>query len=116
MEEIFKELKAMSKYIKEGENMSLKNNTLFGEWLSNAGRRYKYIKKEYLLQRFGKWVYKECGIKKQTIYNYINLYKLMCLAPNLLGCRVNMTMKYDYYNYESLMTYFGNKGQISWNF
>ena len=27
LEEIFKELKAMSKYVKEGENMSLKNNT-----------------------------------------------------------------------------------------
>ena len=43
LEEMFKELKVMSKYVQECENMSLKNNTLFGKWLSNAGRRYKYI-------------------------------------------------------------------------
>ena len=29
-EEILEELKAVSKYVKESENMSLKNNTLFG--------------------------------------------------------------------------------------
>ena len=45
LEEMFKELKAMSKYVQESENMSLKSNTLFGKWLSNAGRRYKYILK-----------------------------------------------------------------------
>ena len=90
-EEIFKELKAMSKYVKESENMSLKNNTLFGEWLSNAGRRYKYTKKKDSPERFNEWIYKECGIGKQTIYNFINLYKLMCVAPKLFGCRVNMS-------------------------
>ena len=36
----------------------------------------------------------------------------MCVASKLLGCRVNMT--YFIKNYESLMTYFENKGQISW--
>ena len=48
-----KERIAISKHIKEGENMSLKNNTLFGEWLSHAGeafRRYKYIKRKDLPQ------------------------------------------------------------------
>ena len=35
----------------------------------------------------------------------------MSVAPKLLGCRVNMT--YFIKNYESLLTYFENKGQIS---
>ena len=94
--------------------MSLKNDTLFGEWLSHAGtafRRYKYIKKKDLPQRSDDWIYRECGIKKQAIYNHINLYKLMGVAPKLLGCRVSMT--YFIKNYKILMTYFGNKGQIS---
>ena len=90
-EEIFKELKAMSKHVKESENMSLKNNTLFGEWLFNACSRYKYIKKKDSPERFDEWVHKECAIGKQAIYNYINLYKLMYVAPKLCGCRVNIT-------------------------
>ena len=85
-EEIFKELKAMSKYVKESQNMSLKNNTLFGEWSLNACRCYKYIKKKDSPQRFDKWVYKECEIGKQTLYNNINLYKLMRVAPKLCVC------------------------------
>ena len=48
IEEKFKGLKAMSKYIEKGENMSLKNNPFFGGWLSHASRRYKYIKKKNL--------------------------------------------------------------------
>ena len=87
----------MSKYVKESENMILKTNTLFGEWLLNACRRYKYIKKKDLPQRFEEWVHKECGIWKQTNYNYINLYKLMCVAPKLCGCRVNMTYFIKHY-------------------
>ena len=110
-EETFKELKVMSKYVKESENMSLKNNTLFGEWLLNACRPYKYIKNDSP-QRFDEWGYKECGIRKQTIYNYINLYKLMHIAPKQCGCQVNMT--YFIKNYKSLMTYFQNEGQIPW--
>ena len=65
-EEIFKELKTISKYIKEGENMSLKNNTLFGEWLSHTGeafRSYKYIKKNELPQRFDDWLHREIANK-----------------------------------------------------
>ena len=36
--------------------------------------------------------YTEPKIKKQTIYNYRNLYKLMSVAPKLLNCCVNMTI------------------------
>ena len=95
--------------------MSLKNKTIFGEWLSVAGvafRRYKFVKKKNLPQRFDNWIYRECGIKKQTIYNSWNLYKLMSVAPKLFGCRVNMT--YFVKNYEIFMTHFENEGQISW--
>ena len=53
-------VKAVSKSIKEVENMSLKNKVL------------------------------ESGITKQTIYNYRNLYKLMRITTKLLNCRVNM--------------------------
>ena len=93
--------------------MSLKNNTYFGEWLSNAGRRYKYIEKKDSPLQFTKWIYKECGIGKQTIYNYINLYKLMCVAPKLCGCRANMT--YFIKNYKILMTYFENEDRCLGN-
>ena len=59
---------------------------------------------ENLPGRFEDWMYRECGIKKQTIYNYKNLYKLMRLAPKLLNCRVNMT--YFVKNHEILFSYF----------
>ena len=44
LEGMLEEIKVISKYVKETENASLKNNVLFGEWLSNARNRYKYIK------------------------------------------------------------------------
>ena len=49
LEKILEELKALSKYVKESENVSLKNNTLFGEWLSNARSCYKNIRKKIYL-------------------------------------------------------------------
>ena len=60
-EAMSKELKAISKHIKEGENMSLRNKALFGEWLSLAGetfRRDKFMKGKDLLQRFDDWIYR----------------------------------------------------------
>ena len=88
LEKTLEGLKAISKYVNESGNMSLKNNTLFGEWLSNARSRYKSIRKKNLPTRLKKWVHKECGIGKQTIHNYINLYKLMRVAPKLNMIRV----------------------------
>ena len=102
-EETSERLKAILKHIKENENMSLKNKTVFGEWLSVAGkafRRNKFIKGKNLTQRFDDWIYRECGMGKQTIYNYRNLFKLMNVAPKLLGCRVNL--EYFVKNHEIL--------------
>ena len=60
-DEISKELKAISKSMKENENMSLKNKYLFGGWLSiaeKAYRRDKFIKGKNLPQRFNDWIYR----------------------------------------------------------
>ena len=65
---------------------------------------YKYIKNKDLPQQFDKWLHKECGIVKQTMYNYINLYKLACIAPKLFACRVSMT--YFIGSCKTFMTYF----------
>ena len=40
-------------------------------------------KNKDLPKQFDKWVHKECGMVKQTIYNCINRYKLMCIALKL---------------------------------
>ena len=93
-EEISDYLKTFSKSIKENENMSLKNKVLMGGWISTAARAFRCNKNtlgENLPSRFEDGMYRECGLKKQTIYNYKNLYKLMRLAPKLLNRRVNMT-------------------------
>ena len=112
---ISKELKAILKHTKEGENISLKNKALFGEWFSLAGkacRPDKFIKGKDLSQRFDDWIYRECGIKKQTIYNYRHLFKLLNVAPKLLGCRANMM--YFVKNHDILITHLENEGQIPW--
>ena len=112
LKRMLEEIKVVSKYVKETENASLKNNALFGEWLSNARIRYKYIKNKDLPKQFDKWVQKECGMVKQTMYNYINLYKLMYIAPKLCGCRVSMM--YFIKNHKTLMTYFQNEENMPW--
>ena len=109
-------LKTFSKCIKEDENMNLKNKVLFGGWISTAWKAYrqeKFMGEKNLPRRFEDRIYRECGIKKQTTYNYKNLYKLMSVAAKLLNCRVNMT--YFVKNHEILFTYFEeNEEQISW--
>ena len=90
LERILEEMKVILKYVKETENASLKNNILFGEWLLNARSCYKYRKNKDLPKQFDKWVHKECGIVKLMMYNYINLYKAVCIAPKLCSCRVSM--------------------------
>ena len=100
-EGIQEELKIISRYIKDGENMSLKNKALFGGWIAVARmvyKRDKFIEAKSLPQRFDYRMDKEFKIKKQTIYDYINLYELMSVAPKLLNCRENMT--YFVQNYE----------------
>ena len=74
--------------------MSLKNKALLGGWISTAAkvfRRKKNILGENLPGRFEDWTYGECQMKKQTSYNYKNLYKLMKIALELMNCRVNIT-------------------------
>ena len=66
-----------------------------------------------LPRRFEDWMYRECGITKQTIYNYRNLYKLMRIATKSLNCRVNMT--YFVKNHKILFNNFEeNEEQIPW--
>ena len=63
--------------------------------------------------QFEDCIYRECKIKRQIIYNYRNLYKLLSVAPNLLNCWVNMT--YFVQNYEVLIGFFEeNEEQIPW--
>ena len=64
-----------------------------GGWIWTAARLFSCDKNmlgENLPGQFEDWMYRECRIKKQTIYNYKNIYKLVKLAPKLLNCRVNM--------------------------
>ena len=76
-------------------------------------RRDKNMCGKNLSGRFEDWMFKECQIKKQSIYNYKNLYKLMRIAPKLLNCRVNMT--YFVKNHNILFNHFQeNEKQTPW--
>ena len=100
-------LKTFSKSIKEVENVSLKNKVLLGGWILTAAkifRRDKNVRGKDLPGQFEDWMYIECGMKKQMIYNYKNFYKLMRSARKLMNCRVNMT--YFVKNHGTLMNYF----------
>ena len=74
--------------------MTFKNKALLGGWLSKAflvDRRDK-MSGTALPNRFEDWIQRECGIKKQTIYNNRNLYDLASVSPELFNCRVNTTI------------------------
>ena len=96
--------------------MSWKKKTFLGGWVLTAAKvlsRDKSVGEKNLPSRFEDWLYKECKIKKETIYNYRNLYKLMSIAPKLMNCRVNMTCFVK--NHENLLNYFEeNEEQIPW--
>ena len=102
-------LKTFSKSIKEDENMGLKNKTLIGGWILITSKVYR---RQNLSCRFEDWLYEECRIKRQTSYNYRNLYKLMSVAPKLMNCRVNTT--YFFKNHEILFKYFDEETQTPW--
>ena len=73
--------------------MSLKNKALLDGWILTAAKvfiKQRNIRGENLLDRFEEWMYKNCGMKKQTIYNYRNLQELMRTALKIMNCRVNM--------------------------
>ena len=67
--------------------MTLKNKVLLGNWVSTTAKVFRRVKNigENLSGRFEDWMERECGLKKQTIYNYKNLYKLMKIAPKLMN-------------------------------
>ena len=88
-EAITGDLNTFLKSIKEDENMSLKNKTLIGGWILITS---KVCRRENLSCRFEDLLYQECRIKRQTSYNYRNLYKLMNAGPKLMNCRVNVTL------------------------
>ena len=71
-----------------------------GCWISTAARYLDVIKICQVNLKIG------CikSARKQTIYNYKNLYKLMRLAPKLLNCKVNMTFFVK--NHKILLIYF----------
>ena len=113
-EAISDSLKTLLKSIKESENMSFKNKVLLGGWTTAAKvlRRDKNVHGKNLLGRFEDSMYNECGIKKQTTFNYKNLYKLMRSAPKLKNYRVNMT--HFVKSHEILINYFEENKEQSW--
>ena len=86
---IFEELKTISKSIEEDENLTLINRDLFGGWISVAKRAYscvKYLEGKDLPRRFCDSMNKECGIRKQRIYDCLDLFMLTSVATRLLNC------------------------------
>ena len=75
-------LKHFSRSTREVENTILKNKVLLGGWLSTAAKVFRREKNrgKDLPGRFVDWMESECGMKKQTMYNYKNRYKLMKIA------------------------------------
>ena len=65
--------------------MDLKNKSLIGGWVLMASNVYR---RQNLSCQFEDWLYEKYGIKRQTSYNYRNLYKLMSVAPKLMDCRI----------------------------
>ena len=96
--------------------MSLKNKTLLGGWISTAAKVFRHDKsmgEKNFPGWFEDWLYKEYKIKKQTIYNYRDLYNLMSIAPKLMNCRVIMT--HFVKSHEILFNYFEEKEEeIPW--
>ena len=88
-------------FSEDGENISLKNKCLFGGWILMASKLYR---KHNLPCRFEDWLYRLCKVKRQVSYNYINLFKLMSVAPKLVNCQINAT--YFVKNHEILLNYF----------
>ena len=84
--EMSNHLKTYSKSVTEVENTALKNKVSYGGWLSTAFKVYKRDKTrgKTLPNRFEDWIQRECGIKKQTICNYKNLYKLMSICSKVI--------------------------------
>ena len=114
-EEMSNHLKTYSKSVTEGENTTSKTKVLLRGWLSTPFKVYRRDKTrgKTLPSRFGDWIQRECGIAKQTIHNYKNLYKLMSIAPKLFNCRVNTT--YFIKNHNILINHFRDIKNTPWS-
>ena len=88
--------------------LSILCSILLGSWILMVAKAYR---RDKIMGKFEDWIYRECGLKKQTSYNFRNLYKCMSVAPELMNCRVNTT--YFVKNHEILLNYFEeNEEQI----
>ena len=65
-------LKLFSRSAREVENTALKNKVILGGWVSAVAKVFRRDKNrgKDLPDRFEDWMESECGMKKQTIYNY----------------------------------------------
>ena len=86
--------------------MTLKNKMLLGGLIVTTSKVFRrdQMHGKNLPGRFDNWMLKACKTKKQSIYDYKNLYKLMRIAPDLLNRRVNTT--YFVKNHDVLFYYF----------
>ena len=114
-EAISDSLKVFSKSIKEVENVSLKNKVLLGFGYQQQQKYLDVTKmcmEKNLPGQFEEWMYRESRIKKQIIFNYKNLYKLMRIALKLMNCRVSMT--YLVKNHQILINHFEENKEQPW--
>ena len=87
-------------------------------WVVGYQQQQKYLDvtkmcmEKNLPGQFEEWMYRESRIKKQIIFNYKNLYKLMRIALKLMNCRVSMT--YLVKNYQILINHFEENKEQPW--
>ena len=90
--------------------MSLKNKFLFGGWILMASKVYR---KENLSYRFEDWLYCLCKTKRQTSYDFRNIFNLVNAAPKLINCKINAACFVK--NHEILLNYFNElETQTPW--
>ena len=77
---------AITNYQERWKNENMKKMKIFGGWILMASKLYR---KENLSYWFEDWLYRLSKIKRQAIYNYRNLFKLMSAAPELINCKIN---------------------------
>ena len=63
--------------------LSILYSILLGSWIFMAS---KTCRRGKIMGKFEDWIYRECGLKRQTSYNFRNLYKCMNVAPELMNC------------------------------
>ena len=92
---------AITNYQERWKNENMKKMKIFGGWILMASKVYR---KENLSYWFEDWLYRLSKIKRQAIYNYRNLFKLMSAAPELINCKINAAHLVK--SHEILLNYF----------